>query len=220
MKKLLLVLSMWLSLGISSVVALDADQEWADYQANKVLKVFWEYDQSMTKQIFTDMPLDPVSKIAIYKLYDWWIVKWSNWKVLPWSNLTRYEFSLIIYRLINKFNLINSPIVWKNKPTFTDWVKDEEFNAAQKLLYDNGIMKWYKKNKKDYFGTHDNLNGEAALAVIGRLCFWLKDATNWNWYETYVTEFQNKKYIPKDWAYIWQPITREEVFKLAVYCVK
>lgn len=220
MKKILLVLSIWLSLGISSVVALDADQEWADYQASKVLKVFWEYDQSMTKQIFTDMPLDAVSKIAIYKLYDWWIIKGSNWKVLPASNLTRYEFSLIIYRLINKFSLVKAPIIWKNKLKFTDWLKDEEFNSAVKYLYDNWIMKWYKKNKKEYFGTQDNLNWEAALAVIGRLCFGLKDATKWNWYDNYVNEFQKKKYIPKDWAYIWQPITREEVFKLAVYCVK
>ena len=162
--------------------------------------------------IFTDMPNEEEYQKAIMYLYDNGIVKWYQWQVFPDNLLTRFEFTLIMYRIINKMNLtgrLTIQNIGEKKFVDVDY-NDSEFSKSVSFLYKYGIMKW----DWDKFSPDKQLTGEQTIAVLGRIFYSLEDANTWNWYDTYMEKFKNMQLIDWNWDYIRKSIPRKEVFRL------
>jgi len=144
-----------------------------------------------------------------------WILKWENWNYELESPLTRYQITLIIYRLYKAWLLkINKNKVPCNLVKFNDITEnlkmEEEFSKALEFAYCNSIITWDHNN----FLPWNKLTWEEFLAILWRLFAGLKNSSWEKWYENYYNWAINKKLINSSWYFIWKPITRKEVFSI------
>ena len=138
------------------------------------------------------------------------ILKWEYGNLYLNNPLTRYQFSLILYRLSKKWFFKikenNCDIYFAD----TQNINEEEFKKSLKLIVCSQIMKWENKN----FYPWKQLSWEQFLAIMWRLFANLDDNQNGIWYENYLSWAKQNKIIDSDWEYIWKNITRNEVFKI------
>lgn len=160
----------------------------------------------------TDLPAQSDYKQAILWLYSNWIIKTVDWKVNPQGNLLRYEFALLISRILERFSLVDDLEIVNNKTIeYSDVDKGyQELMSALQTLWKYGIMKW-----KDFkFMPYDNLTWEQTLAVLWRLFFWLLDSDWDDWSKNYLEYFRKNDYISWSWSYKTLPIPRQESFRI------
>lgn len=181
---------------------------------NKIIK--W-LDDSTTNEVFLDMPKEKVYQEAIMNLYNKKIIKWWNSKILPNDNMQRYELALILYRISLLGYYKNLKIINSSKIPYIDLnIDDMEVQNALEYLYKYWIMVW----KDNTFMPFNEVNGEEIIAVLWRSIYNLNDSNSGHWYDTYINDFVNKKYIEKNWKYIWQPVPRKEIFRLLSLILK
>lgn len=181
---------------------------------NKIMK--WLED-STKNEVFIDMPKDKIYQDAIMNLYNKKIIKWGNSKIMPNANMQRYELALILYRMSNLNYYNNLKVVNNGKIPYIDLnIDDIEVQNALEFLYKHWIMVW----KDNLFMPFNEVNGEEILAVLWRIIYNIKDANNWNWYDTYIREFTSKNLIENNWSYIWKPVPRKEIFRLLSLIIK
>lgn len=181
---------------------------------NQIIK--WLED-STVNEVFLDMPKEKIYKDSIMDLYNKKIIKWWNSKILPNDNMLRYELALVLYR-------ISHLGYYKNLKTINNWtipyidlnIDDIEVQNALQYLY----KYWIMIGKNSEFMPFNNVNWEEILAVLWRSIYNLKDSTSWNWYDSYLNDFVSKKYIEKNWKYIWNPVPRKEIFRLLSLILK
>ncbi len=133
-----------------------------------------------------------------------WVIKWQNNDLKLNYPLTRYQFTLILYRLY-KAALISL----KEKECdlkFQDIKNlDNEFYKALKLVSCNNILHWDWNN----FYPWKFLTGAQFLAVLWRLFAGLKD-WKWNqWYKPYEKWAINNNLISLKWPYLFKPLPRK-----------
>ncbi len=163
--------------------------------------------------LFYDMPSDPQYSQAIVFLTTLWVVKWHNKYINPFDFSKRYEFALLIYRLLQKkINLTKwLSEIENNNVSYTDTDKlNDEAKEALLVLQKYGIMKWHA-NK---FNPYKNIKWQEALAVLWRLFWGLADQRLWHWYGVYVDKFEEVWIISDDWEFIWLPVLRQELFRI------
>ncbi len=168
--------------------------------------------------IFYDMPLEPKYYQSILFLYEKWIIKGHWHYIYPLNFLKRYEFALIIYRLLKKM-----PDLAKNLNKIDDNFKFEDINWLEKealeaieYLKKYWILKWFK-NK---FEPFKNIKWQEVLAVFWRLFRNIKDQNVWHWYQPYIEKFEKLSIIDKNREFIWIAIFRQEVFRILYEILK
>jgi len=176
-------------------------------ELNNNIKNNWENDDILWNLIW-QLDNDNWNYIDFFK--NAWILKWENGNLYLDNYLTRYQITLILYRMYKIWLL-----KWEEKNcdyNFTDIKKydEEEFKKALNFVVCNQIMKW-DKNK---FYPQSKLKWEQFLAIIWRLFGNVKDNSNWTWYENYLNWAKNNKVINQDWNFVWKNITRKEVFQV------
>lgn len=141
------------------------------------------------------------------------ILKWDNGDYKLKDPLTRYQITLIIYRLYKTWLLkkVNNKTCNVNFNDLTTELKSEwEFAKALNFVVCNHIITW----DKDNFLPWNKLTWEQFLAIIWRLFAGLENSSWNNWYESYFNWAIENKLIQEPWPYIWDFITRKEVFKI------
>jgi len=139
-----------------------------------------------------------------------WILKWDNGNLYLRNPLTRYQFALILYRLVKKWFLKIKSDNCKISFNDTKNIKEEEFQNALKLV----VCSWIMKGENNYFYPWKKLSWEQFLAVMWRLFADLKDNKNWIWYQNYLDWAVKNNIIDTNWKYIWKDISRNEVLKI------
>ncbi len=186
----------------------------------KLEEMWWEdtneNSSNSESDIFSDMPTDPIYRTAITKLYKEWIVKWDNGKVYPNAVVLRYNFALLLYRIIKKYDLIKH-IKNTQKKTYIDVdYNDKEFSKAVRSLSANKIM----KGEDNLFFPGKQLFGEQLLVILWRLFWNIKDGEWEDWYKPHFQKFIDEKIIDNNWKYIWKPIDRKETFRIIYELIK
>lgn len=142
------------------------------------------------------------------------ILKWDKWNYLLNKFLTRYQVTLILYRLYKIWLLHIKDNKTNCNKKFKDITiklkQDEEFLKAIDFVTCNGILKW--DNGK--FLPWNSLTWEQFLAIIWRLFAGLENSTWARWYDTYYNWAVDKKIISPSWSFIGSFITRREVFRI------
>lgn len=142
------------------------------------------------------------------------ILKWDNWNYFLEHSLTRYQITLILYRLYKTW-LLN---IKEHKTSCNIKFKDitgklkseKEFMEALDFVVCNDIITWdYEK-----FLPWNKLTWEQFLAIIWRVFAGLKNTSWEQWFENYYNWAVNKKLIWSSWTFIWHFITRNEVLKI------
>lgn len=141
-----------------------------------------------------------------------WILKWDAWKFYLNNNLTRYQMTLIIYRLykawlvqINDFNSCS----FSFDDISNDIRKDWEFMDALNFVVCTNILNW----DNWHFLPWNKLTWEQFLAIIWRLFANLKDSEDL-WYKNYMDWAVDISLIEKDWIFIGKYISRKQVFSI------
>ena len=142
------------------------------------------------------------------------ILKWDKWNYDLNRPLTRYQITLILYRLYKtwllKINKNKAPCNIDFKDITAKLKTEQEFLKALDFVACNGIIIWDHKN----FLPWNQLTWEEFLAIVWRLFAGLKNSSWKRWYETYYNWAVNKKLINSSWLFIGTFITRKEVFKI------
>jgi len=138
------------------------------------------------------------------------IIKWDEWKLYLNNPLTRYQLTLILYRL-KQSGLLNLSDA-NCKISFKDiWkIDDNEFKQALKFVVCNNILHW----DKWYFYPYSFLTWIQFLAVIWRLFWKLSDYPWKKWYKNYLQWAISKRLIWKQWKYLFKPVPRKEVINI------
>ena len=126
-----------------------------------------------------------------------WILKWNNGDLFINHPLTRYQITLILYRLYKRWFLkidyvgtnVNFKDIW-------NLVSDVEFMEALKFVVNNGILKW----DNWYFFPANELTWEQFLAIIGRLWWKLSDGKD-KWCEPYLKWAEYNWLIGENWPF-------------------
>lgn len=163
--------------------------------------------------LYYDMPLNAKYRDAIVNLTELWIIKWHKKYINPFGFSQRYEFALIIYRLLQKKIKLTKWLseIQTQSMNYKDISSlDQESKEALMVLRRYWIMKWFN----DKFEPYKNIKWQEILAVFWRLFWKLSDQKVWHWYNTYVKKFEQKNIIPSDWEFIWLPIIRQELFRI------
>lgn len=163
--------------------------------------------------LFYDMPSNEVYRKSITELYKKGIIHGYQWYIRPLDFLERYEFALLIYRLLQTSSDLTHWLTIDLVETvnYVDIENyDEEVHQALLFLYRYGVMKGYGGN----FFPSKNIKWQEVLAVLGRIFRWLQDAMSGHWYSPYVNAFEQKGFISPNWEFIGMPIVRQEVFRL------
>ncbi len=167
--------------------------------------------------------IDTISQELSTKSSNWdYIDFFVNANILKWDNgdyklkdpLTRYQITLIIYRLYKTWLLKkvdNAKTCNMDFDDLTMKLKSEwEFAKALDFVVCNDIITW----DKDNFLPWNKLTWEQFLAIIWRLFAGLENSTWNNWYESYFNWAVKNKLIQDPWPFIWDFISRKEVFKI------
>jgi len=163
--------------------------------------------------IFLDMPTQKKYYDAVIKLHNLWIIHWKNNMINPENFIQRYEFAIIINRLITKKPEIIKKISENNEVSinYIDIIEyGQELFDALLLLKKYKIMMWFD-NK---FLPERKIKWQELLAVCWRLFFGISDSASWIWYEPYLKFFEQKWIIKTDWEFVWEPIPRKEAFHI------
>lgn len=177
-------------------------------------KDYKENDEDFIAKIKQDISKNSSTWNYIDFFINAWVLKWENWNYLLNQSLTRYQITLILYRLYKAWLLpienIKTSCDMNYKDITWNLKNDKEFLKALDFVVCNGIITW--DNNK--FFPWNKLIWEQFLAIIWRLFAGLKNSSWLKWYETYYNWAIDKKIIPTSWPFIWHFITREEVFKI------
>ena len=142
------------------------------------------------------------------------VLRWDKWNYNLKSFLTRYQITLILYRLYKtwllKINEDKAPCNVDFKDITAKLKLEQEFVKALNFVVCNGIITW----DHDNFLPWNKLTWEEFLAIVWRLFAELKNSSWERWYETYYNRAVNRKLIESSWSFIWTFITRKEVFKI------
>ena len=138
-----------------------------------------------------------------------WVIKWDNWNLLLNKPLTRYQFTLILYRLVKAWLL-----KLENKKCNTHFEDiqnlDDEFYKALDLVCWNWILHW-EWNK---FMPWQKVSWIQFLAVIWRLFWNLKDWEWEDWFKPYENWAIKKWLISTKWKYLFKVLPRKEMFNV------
>jgi len=168
------------------------------------------------KQQEDDLIWQIMSKLPQHQQTDY-VKAFLNAKVIKWDNndlkldlpLTRYQLTLILYRIV-KAGLWKLPSA-KCEKKFVDIKNlDKEFYQALDLICGNWILHW-DKNK---FYPWNFVNWVQFLAVIGRVFDNLQDWSWNNWFKPYENWASQKWLIWKNWKYLYKPVPRKEVLEI------
>ena len=172
-----------------------------------------------SSEIFSDMPTHPTYKQAITKLYNLWIIKWHEGKVYPTSTLKRYEFALMIKRIVDLYKLDTTRSVIDSNASFTD-INDFPQDVQETILFlsKHGIMSWHNNQ----FSPTNELKWEEVLAVLGRMFYGTKNytGTDGHRYRDYLRVFTKYGHIPSRREFVGNSITRQETMKVIAAMVK
>ena len=139
-----------------------------------------------------------------------WILKWDHGDLMLDAILTRYQMTLILYRMKKAWLLSllekNCMVSFKD---ISELEHDKEFISALRFVVCNNILHW----DNWYFLAWNKLTWVQFLAIIWRIFWGLKDWEK-TWYAPYVEWAENKGYITKSWEFLNKNITRQEVFKI------
>ena len=138
------------------------------------------------------------------------VIKWDNGKLYLDRPLTRYQLTLILYRL-KKAGLLDLPSK-KCKFSFKDlWrMNDYEFKKALDFVVCNKILHW----DNGYFLPWKYITWIQFLAVIWRV-FWKLSDNKWKlWYKNYLDWAVWKWLIPNNWQYLFKSVPRQEVINI------
>jgi len=142
------------------------------------------------------------------------ILKWDKWNYMLDEFLTRYQITIILYRLYKSWLLKikenKAPCNTNFKDITSNLKSDQEFLDACEFVFCNNILSWQDNN----FLPWNKLTWEQFLAIVWRLFAWLKNSTWKIWYETYYNWAVDKNIIEKNWLFVDNFITRNEVFKV------
>ena len=177
---------------------------------------FVKATKNNTEQLDDDLVWQIISKLPQQHQTDY-VKAFVNAKIIKWENndlkldlpLTRYQITLILYRLVKAglLKLLNS----KCSKKFTDIKNlDNEFYQALDLICWNWILHW-DKNK---FYPWNFVNWIQFLAVVWRLFWNIKDGKWKNWFIPYKNWAIKKWLIWKNWKYLYKPIPRKEVLEI------
>ncbi len=123
--------------------------------------------------------------------------------------LTRYQFTLILYRL-SKAGLLNLSDKSCNK-NFNDLKNlDEEFYKSLNFVVCNDIIHW----DWNYFYPWKFVTWVQFLAILWRVFGNLKDNAWKKWYSNYEKWAIDNNLIWKNWKYMFSYIPRKEVFNI------
>lgn len=168
-----------------------------------------EYEDSDESKVFDDMPSQDEYKNPILALHQNNIIQGHNNKVFPDDNLDRYAFSLILYRIIQEFEIIENPEEWKQKFDDID-ESDEEFVEAVKFLSWNNIM----TGNENEFMPSKELTWKQLVTILWRLLWDIEDGEGDNRAKPHIEKFEDEWIIPYNWDYKEKSLPRKEVFKL------
>jgi len=108
----------------------------------------------------------------------------------PNDEINRAEFTKII--LLAKF--LQDDIDKATNQNFLDIPSGEWYENYANFAKQNGILEGYKTEKGFNFGGEKNINfAEAAKIVVNTLIEPTENATDGNWYDTYVKKLEEKK---------------------------
>lgn len=149
---------------------------------------------------------------AIMNMSNKWLIKSSNGDYNPNWSLLRYEFALLLFRIIDQFALSNS---LKNQSSQIQKYVDidywhQELVSAVELLQKYWIMKW----SGDKFMPMDSLKWEQLIAVIGRTFYWLTDWEAQLRYQPHLDKLTQLGIIKPGWSFISKNILRKETFRI------
>ena len=160
---------------------------------------------------FSDLPYDQYTQDAFIALKKATILQGSNGKCFPENTLLRYEFALLLKRMITKRSLTNGlPVVQPTYQPYTDLPNDAELLSAVKLLQKYGIM----KGSNTLFAPNGVVLWEQLLAVLGRLFYKLTDSTSGDRRNSYLTHFKNLWFITTSRSWIGKSTPRKVVISL------
>jgi len=139
-----------------------------------------------------------------------WILKWDHWNYLLDTTLTRYQITLILYRLKKVWLLsLKDKTCLVSFKDISELKEDEEFMKSLQFVVCNNIL----NGDNGYFLANNKLTWIQFLAIIWRLFGKLKNGNN-IWYSPYKKWAEDNGYITDDWAFFDKPILRDEVFKI------
>lgn len=159
---------------------------------------------------------DLVQESEYTKAIDWLFANWlivSKWNdANPEWKLLRYEFALLMYRILDKFAYFSNKAVINTKiQKYVDidyWY--QELVASVEYLYKYWVMKW----TWDKFMPYSNLTWEQCIAVLWRTFYWISDIAGQFWYKPHLDYFQQLWIIKSQENYINKPILRKEIFRI------
>lgn len=191
---------------IDNIVDLDDSTDNNDHKIDES-----STDSGNESEVFADMPLQEEYRLSIKWLYEMGVIKWNNWYIYSENEISRYEFALMIYRLIIAENMENWLSDWWEIKQFDDVdYNDSELKIALDFLQKYNVFIW-SWNK---FYPDVKLLWEELLAVVWRLFYQINDIDWTDWYKGYFDKFSEIWIIDDDWMYIWNNVPRKEVFRL------